>query len=155
QALMQLNDPFIQRQARAFAERVREETSPDQQSQIRQAFEIALNRLPTDRELTIAEQFIVGQQQAYSKLQSRIAFRPAGPETLDRTFFGRLTADEFIEGAEIGWTAVSGEWPGNSVDPRRGPALLWDGALLTDARIDATVTLGSAAELAGLLLKAV
>jgi hypothetical protein len=54
QALMLLNDPFVLRQARIFAERVKQEAGDDPRRQIDLAYRIALTRPPTDTELHVA-----------------------------------------------------------------------------------------------------
>jgi mono/diheme cytochrome c family protein len=57
QALMLLNDSFIEQQAEAFAERLRRESlTPDPGSLIGRAFQLALGRDPTEREKEIAIQ---------------------------------------------------------------------------------------------------
>jgi Protein of unknown function (DUF1553)/Protein of unknown function (DUF1549)/Planctomycete cytochrome C len=54
QALTLLNDPFVLRQARLFADRVRKDAGDDPASQIDLAYRIALARPPTDTELPVA-----------------------------------------------------------------------------------------------------
>jgi hypothetical protein len=53
QALMLLNDPFVIRQARMFADRVRKEAGEDPVRQIDLAYRIALTRPPTETELRV------------------------------------------------------------------------------------------------------
>ena len=54
QALTLLNNPFVLRHARMFADRVKQEAGDDPAKQIDLAYRIALTRPPTDAELTIA-----------------------------------------------------------------------------------------------------
>lgn len=55
QALMLLNDAFVERQAAAFSERVIAEAGGDDQAvQIQRAFELALGRKPSPREMSIS-----------------------------------------------------------------------------------------------------
>jgi mono/diheme cytochrome c family protein len=58
QALMLLNDPFVLRQARMFADRVRQEAGGDPARQVDLAYRIALTRPPTTAELHAAVEFL-------------------------------------------------------------------------------------------------
>ena len=60
QALFLLNDPFVRRQATAFAERCLAEAKPDPESQVRYAYEVALSREPSETELSAAVSFLGG-----------------------------------------------------------------------------------------------
>ena len=58
QQLFVLNSPFVQRQARALAERVTRESPSDVESQIRRAYQLLFGRDPTQRELTLGTSFV-------------------------------------------------------------------------------------------------
>ena len=76
QALTLLNNPFLVRQANLFAQRVAETRGPDDQSQIRGAYEIALSREPSDRELQANLGFL-------SERRARHAARGSNEPALD------------------------------------------------------------------------
>ena len=58
QALTLLNDDFVLRQAQLFADRVAESAPNDKAAQIRTAYEIALGRLPSEEERSLARDFL-------------------------------------------------------------------------------------------------
>jgi hypothetical protein len=58
QALTLLNDPMIITQAALFAERLQKEAGTDPQQQVTRAYELALGRLPTEREQALSLQFL-------------------------------------------------------------------------------------------------
>jgi hypothetical protein len=60
QALMLLNDEFVVKQARLFAERVRESEPDDPDRQIEFAYRIAVGRPPDVRERTLARDYLGG-----------------------------------------------------------------------------------------------
>lgn len=62
QALMLLNDPFVQQQGERFAQRLRREAGPDTAAQIRRAFALAVQRSPTNPEVLAALQMIQAQE---------------------------------------------------------------------------------------------
>jgi hypothetical protein len=61
QALTLLNDPWIQIQAKAFANRVTREAGTDRDRQIERAFALALQRLPTRAEAKAARNLLQDQ----------------------------------------------------------------------------------------------
>ena len=61
QALMLLNDSFVQAQAAAFAERIRREAGPKSEVQIARAFQLAVQREPTKAEVRAAKA-LLGEQ---------------------------------------------------------------------------------------------
>ena len=61
QALMLLNDPWIQDQAAAFADRVAREAGPDPERQIARAFSLALQRRPSPPERRAARSLLKDQ----------------------------------------------------------------------------------------------
>jgi hypothetical protein len=58
QALTLLNNEFVLTQARHFAERVLEQSGPEQDAQVRVAYQIALSREPNPREIEMNVQFL-------------------------------------------------------------------------------------------------
>ena len=58
QALNLLNSPFVNEQAKFFAERVEREAGPDLRAQVRRAFQIVLQREPASEELAAGKQVI-------------------------------------------------------------------------------------------------
>jgi hypothetical protein len=61
QALMLLNDAFVLRQARLFAERIKKEAGDAAASQIDAAYRIALTRPPSQTELALAQELMKSQ----------------------------------------------------------------------------------------------
>src|SRR5260370_2132298 len=61
QALTLLNDEFILRQARLFAERVKEAAPNDAAKQVNMAYRIALTRPPDEKEIAVAMDFLKQQ----------------------------------------------------------------------------------------------
>jgi len=64
QALMLLNSAFIEQQSAAFAGRLLQDAGKDPGSQIERAYRLALGRVPTPRERTIATDFVARQSLA-------------------------------------------------------------------------------------------
>jgi hypothetical protein len=62
QALMLLNDRFMQSQAEAFADRVSREAGSGRDAQIVRAFHLALQRAPSNAERAAAEKFMTRQE---------------------------------------------------------------------------------------------
>jgi hypothetical protein len=58
QALNLLNSPFLLQQSDAFAERIRKAVPADPSQQVRQAFRLAFQRPPSEREQQAAEKLI-------------------------------------------------------------------------------------------------
>ena len=67
QALALLNNDFVLEQSGYFAERVRREAGAELRAQIARAFQIALNRRPTAKEMMWAADFIKTQTAGYSE----------------------------------------------------------------------------------------
>ncbi len=73
---MLLNDDFMQRQSSALAARVQREAGSDLRAQLRRAFELAIQRLPTDDELKTLEGYVLRQRESAKALKNRVTFRP-------------------------------------------------------------------------------
>ena len=79
QALMLLNDDFLQHQSSAFADRVRREAGADRGKQIDRAYALALGRGPTDEERRVASAYLDRQAARFASVASRFTFRPDVP----------------------------------------------------------------------------
>lgn len=79
QALMMLNDAWIQNQAAAFADRVTREAGADRERQIQRAFALALQRPPTPVERRAARSLMRDQEEAAARDHRSDAQR--GPRT--------------------------------------------------------------------------
>ncbi|MFN0125236.1 MAG: DUF1549 and DUF1553 domain-containing protein [Verrucomicrobiales bacterium] len=66
QALMLLNDPFVEKQAAAFADRLRREVGDSETSRIARAFQLMLQRAPADEEASAAQRLLSDQRQRAS-----------------------------------------------------------------------------------------
>jgi hypothetical protein len=66
QALTMMNNPFIQEQARVWADRVLAEDHPNPESRIHWLYEMAYTRPPTEAETKAAIEFLKTQGQDYS-----------------------------------------------------------------------------------------
>ena len=73
QALTLLNNPFILGQARLFAKRVAEASGVANEARIRKAYEIALGRSPTEREMSQNVSFVERQQADHLRRDSEDA----------------------------------------------------------------------------------
>jgi hypothetical protein len=62
QALMLLNEGFVQQQASRFAERLRREAGENELAQVKRAFALAVQRNPSKRELTAALEMLAEQR---------------------------------------------------------------------------------------------
>ncbi|MEQ9071046.1 MAG: DUF1553 domain-containing protein, partial [Gimesia chilikensis] len=61
QSLALYNNDFMLRQARYFAERIKEEVGSQTDAQVQRAFQLALGRKPTTQEATLASNFVTQQ----------------------------------------------------------------------------------------------
>jgi cytochrome c553 len=159
QALTLLNDEFIHRQAAAFAGRLVREAGADPAAQIRRAYQLAVNREPTAREMEIASELLSRQASAFATAPTRSTFRPDVGSALATDYFAKLQPAHFLIGPHEGWTYQRGFWAPayegiRVVDRQRGPFALWRGASFADGVIEAKITLPGASELAGVLLRA-
>jgi len=66
QALTLLNNEFVLRQARLFAERVAGEAAPDPSAQLTRAYEVALGREPGDQEKQLGLEFLDRQRKFHA-----------------------------------------------------------------------------------------
>jgi hypothetical protein len=129
---MLLNDSFVQRQAAAFAARVRREARGEGEEQVRQAYKLALAREPTSHEIELARQLIANQERAFEQVSRRITFRPDVPESIYNAYQDKLRAEDHFIGPREGWSYRRGAWSKDyegirTVDRVRGPFALWTG----------------------------
>jgi mono/diheme cytochrome c family protein len=158
QALMLLNDDFLQLQADAFAQRVRADAGADPRDQIRRAYSLALGRLPTEREMQVAYHYQQRQATAFEALQSRLTFRPDVPSSLTVVYLNQLKNEDFLSGPRKNWSYARGFWGGGYegiylVDPARGPFALYDSAPFADGQFQGRLMLHNASEQAALIIR--
>ncbi|MBS0208686.1 MAG: DUF1553 domain-containing protein [Planctomycetes bacterium] len=163
QALMLLNDRFVQDQATALARRI-VESKPDTASndpdvQIQRLFQLTLNRAPTERERQAALEYLDRQTGAYALLESRLTFAPDVPLSLHRSYLDKLQPADILIGPRQGWNFYRGRWTGGyegimTVERQRGPFALWLGPAFADGTITANVTLQNAVEFGSLIFRA-
>jgi mono/diheme cytochrome c family protein len=77
QALILLNSGFMDEQSAAFADRLLKEAGTDSARSIERAFRLAVGRAPTERERTIAAQYIEQQKQLCAGMTPYQAYRTA------------------------------------------------------------------------------
>jgi hypothetical protein len=159
QSLMLLNDSFMQKQASAFAQRLQREAGDDSTAQIRHAYQLALARDPTSREIELAHDLIERQTRGFEQLGGRITFRPDVPESIYNAYQDKLRAEDHLIGPRQGWSYHRGAWSKEyegirTVDRVRGPFALWTGAEFSGGVIEAKLMLHRAAEFASLLFRA-
>ncbi|MFM8878459.1 MAG: DUF1549 and DUF1553 domain-containing protein [Verrucomicrobiota bacterium] len=139
QALMLLNDVFVQDQAAALAQRVRAESgaAATDRQRLERAWTLANGRRPQPDELNRLSAFLDRQASVWSGLHHRLSFRPDVPDTLSVPYFNALPADRFLVPPGTDWECHKGLWPreyeGNrALEPGRGPFALWRGAPVGD-----------------------
>ncbi|HWA98057.1 MAG TPA: DUF1553 domain-containing protein, partial [Pirellulales bacterium] len=159
QSLMLLNDDFVLAQAAAFADRLEREASHDRPRQIERAYQLALERMPSEHERRIAIDYVARQSKAFASLGSRLTFQPSVPFSLFNGYLRELKPSDFMSGPRDGWIYSRGRWQGEyqgivKVDPDRGPFALWQGASLANGAVTADLTLHNASELAAILVRA-
>jgi len=157
QALMLLNDAFMQQQAVGFAHRICTEASP--QAQVKKAYAIAFNRLPSEKEVQNAVQFLEKNERSFGALTGRITFQLDVPNALSTEYFGKLSSAQFYAGPRKGWSYYRGEWAppyeGIRVVVRdQAPFVLCNESKFKNGTINTDVLLAKSTESAGLLFRA-
>jgi mono/diheme cytochrome c family protein len=160
QALMLLNDEFLQGQAEAFAARVAVEAGPDRLKQIELAYRLALGRDPVDSERRLATAYLDRQAQRFKGLQSRMTFRPQVPSSLSGSYLEELRPEDFLSGPGAGWTYGRGLWGKgyegilSLVNPMtNGPYALDDAERFVDGTVQGQVMLADGADLAAVIIR--
>jgi hypothetical protein len=159
QALMLLNDDFVQHQAKSFASRIRREAGQNRTRQLRRAYHVAFGRDPEPGELRTGLEFLQRQARTSEAFRSRVTFSPDTPNSLSVEYMKQLEPVDFLMGPREGWNYFRGYWFPNyegirSVDRGRGPFALWNGATFADGVVEAKLTLQPASEFASLLFRA-
>ncbi|HAB19331.1 MAG TPA: hypothetical protein DCE44_23240, partial [Verrucomicrobiales bacterium] len=166
QALLLLNDAFMQDQAEALAERLESEcavksappTSLDD-AFIRRGFQLAVGRDPKVHEQKIAGDFIARQREDFAALTNRLTFYPDVPASLAVSYMDTLKPENFLSGPKSGWEFYRGLWSApyesiRSVERDRGPFALATVPGCSNGVIEAKVFLHPACESAGMLFRA-
>ncbi|MSU85710.1 MAG: DUF1553 domain-containing protein [Pedosphaera sp.] len=158
QALLLLNDDFVQQQALALSHRIQREAGTAADRFIQQGFLLALGRSPTPSELQTSEQFIRRQNESFKPLTSRLIFRPAVPTSLSENYMGKLKPNDYLSGPPSGWTYHMGRWSAayegiRTVEDHQGPFALAPIQPFVDGLVQASLTLHHANESASLLLR--
>ncbi len=158
QALMMLNDDFMQRQAAAMAARLLREAGGSRLREIRRGYQLALNRNPNHREAQVAINFLERQSKEFNALQSRLTFRPDVPNSLSVEYLNQLEPSDLLLGPQEGWSYHRGRWSGayegiRTVERQRAPFALWEGEASSNSVVRAKLILDRATEFASLLLR--
>jgi hypothetical protein len=92
QALMLLNDPFVNAQAAALASRLALESAGPEQQQVERAFQLVLQRAPTHRELQASQHLLAEQK------QRAVSEGAPAPDRVARVSFcrGLLNVNEMV-----------------------------------------------------------
>jgi Protein of unknown function (DUF1553)/Protein of unknown function (DUF1549) len=99
QALLLLNSEFTLEQACALAERVRRDAGNDPDAQVKRLFRLALGRLPTERESTIATQLLSAKAKPATSQVRSDAPAPSdasAPDRLSSLCLVVLNLNEFV-----------------------------------------------------------
>jgi hypothetical protein len=142
QALMLLNDAFVQEQAVELARRIRAEAGSGASIEhlLQHAWILATGRKPRPEESARLSQYHRRQESVWEGLRHRLSFRPDVPDTLSVPYFNALPADRFLVPPGDDWECHKGLWPreyeGNrALEPGRGPFALWRGASVSDGEL--------------------
>ncbi len=159
QALLLLNDEFAGQQAASLADRVVAEVGADPRAQLKRAYQLALQRNPTEREIDVAHELLLRQRVSQQRLRGRITFKPDVPISLHTSYMNRLQPSDYLAGPKAGWSFTRGRWGGGyegimNLDVQRGPAAFWDGAQFYDGVVAANLMVHNASELAAILVRA-
>jgi hypothetical protein len=160
QALLLLNSDFMQEQAEALAHRISREVESAPAAQVRQAYRLALGRLPTDPEQQIALDYLERQTRAFATLKPPLTFYPRVSSSLSTGYLQQLKPADFLGGPAQPWQYYRGAWSKgyegiNTVEAQRGPFALWPMATVGDAVIEGQLLLHPASERASVLFRAV
>jgi cytochrome c553 len=160
QALMLLNDRFMHERARGFAKRIIAQAGADRSKQVTAAYEIALSRRPTQREMSIATQYLERQAKvAEQMLRRRMRFEPDVPGQMFTGYLKKLAASDLLFGPRTGWKYSRGIWGGGYessmvVEPMQGPVAIAEGTKSADGTVSAVMQINAGCDVAGLLVRA-
>jgi hypothetical protein len=159
QALMLLNDDFMQEQAQAFAARIVKETGrTDGSAQVRKAYAVAFQRAPSEGELETALGFISRNDPSFCELSGRQTFKVDVANALSTEYFAKLEPSQFLNGPSDGWAYYRGAWAPpyeaiRVVVREQGPFALRTGPTFANGTIETDLELAKSAESAGILLR--
>ncbi|MEO8425692.1 MAG: DUF1549 and DUF1553 domain-containing protein, partial [Verrucomicrobiota bacterium] len=158
QALMLLNDEFMQRQAASFASRLEKEAAQDANKQVCRAYQLALGRDPTTKESLIALSLLKRQAERFAAIRSRVTFRPDVPFSLEAGYMGRLSPMDFLIGPRENWSYYRGHWSKayesiRTTDRARGPFALFQGERIVNGSIEARIMLHNSCEIGAFLFR--
>jgi mono/diheme cytochrome c family protein len=159
QALLLLNSDFLHHSAAHLAARLVNEAGNEPAAQVRRAYQLALGRSPTHRELQIALDYLAGQAETLGSVQPGLTVSPLVPTALHESYLKQLQPEDCLRGPRAGWLYRRGHWAApyegiQIVDVPRGPCTLWQGLTFADGVIEGTLQLHPSSELAGLLFRA-
>jgi hypothetical protein len=160
QALILLNDDFMLKQAQALAARIGRESGEDMVSQLVRAFELAVQRKPTEHEQHVLQQFVARQTAEARPLKNRVTFRPDVPLALHEGYLRQLQPQDCLRGPQVGWSYLKGRWGGGyegivNQNLDFGPAALWDGVSFSDGMVTTQLVLGRSTEFASVVVRGV
>jgi hypothetical protein len=159
QALILLNNDFVNEQAAALARRVRDEAGDGLDLQVERAFQRVLARDPDAEEARICADYLLRQAELFAALPRPLVVRPAVPRRIDQGYLEQLSGADVLYGPRAGWRYLLGEW-GNQyngtveMDAARGPALYLPDARHADATLTARVLTRPGCVQFGLVLRA-
>jgi cytochrome c553 len=170
QALMLLNDDFLQQQSAEFAKRVLNESKLGQSQQpehseqifkqIDRAYNLALGREPTDRERKLAAAYIDRQTERFKGLQEQFTLRPEVPGSLADDYLHQLSPEDFLSGPRTGWTYGRGQWGGGysgiltlTNPASNSPFALDNNVRFADGIVEGRVRLADGVESAAIILR--
>ena len=160
QALTLLNDEFVNVQASFLASALIKSHGSNTPALINSAFHRVLSKDPSQMEHAVALQFLTEQRREQETLSMQLTFRPAVPNSLERSFLNRLTSERFLSPPNHDWQAYKGRW-GNEyegilvADDERGPFALWKPIAFHDGLIEGLIKVEPAATRSSFLLNAV
>jgi hypothetical protein len=159
QALLLLNDEFMNGQAAALAQRLRHEAGVAPAKQVRRGYELAFSRGPGKAELGTALSFLKRQARDAKAIQSGLTFRPDVPNSLSVEYLKQLKPDDYLAGPREGWSYHRGTWSAayegiRTVERPRGPFALWMGDPFSNGVVEASLVLDRNADFSSLLLRA-
>ena len=159
QALMLLNDDFMQQRSAGLASTLLRSGKGNLESAIRAGFLRTVSREPTSREIKIARDYVRRQASAFSAIRDRQIFRPDVPTSLSVEYMNQLRPENFLLGPTEGWSHYRGNWAPayegiRTVDRHRGPFALWETHLFENGTVTATLVFDRGSDFGSVLLRA-
>jgi hypothetical protein len=158
QALGLLNSDFISQKADAFARRLATEAGAKTSARIRRAYELAVGRTPTEKELQLASDYYDRQLVRYQQADEFFQIIPALPAALHETFLKQSSHSDFYKDPMPDWSYHRGEWPGRGdsihwVKTDRGPVAFSDLVAMKDGEINCQLKLNRNAQLSTIVFR--